>query len=122
MSNNVAPVSTPLSRVMMPNGGWKHITPQIISMILTTAINFFRTDLVFEAKDVSTRFLCGAGTMDPLCTGININIINLIGRCCNNEMLHYLNVQAETIIRSFPSLMLSDGTYSFVPHQEAPSF
>ena len=51
-SHGVTP-STPLYRVMTLVGRWKNITLTMTLKTLKTAVDFYRPNLVFEAKDVS---------------------------------------------------------------------
>ena len=112
------PSSTPLYRVMTPVGSRKKITSTMISKTLKTAIGFYGPNLGFKAKDVSARSLRTSGAMELLWSGLDINIIKLIGRWCSNEMLRYLHVQEGPLMTSFSRIMLTHGNYSFLPHQE----
>ena len=80
------------------------------------------THLWFTYKDVSARSLWAAGAMALLCSGVYNNIISLIGRCRSDEMLRYLHVQAEPIMRKFSKLMISHGNYNLLPHNEVPIY
>ena len=60
--------------------------------------------------------------MALLYTGVNNNTINMIGHWNSNEMIQYLNIQAETTARNFLYLMIDHVTYYFIPHHEAPCF
>ena len=53
-----------------------------------------------------------------LCPDVDSNIIKLIGCWRRDEMLRYLHVQAESLIRNFYQLMVTHGNYSFLLHQE----
>ena len=90
----------------------------MISNTLKTAVGFFRTNLGFEAKDVSACSLHAAGTMDLLLSVVDRNIIKLFGRWRINKILGYLHVQSELLMRNFSRLMLTHGRYSFLPQQE----
>ena len=94
----------------------------MISKTLKTAIKLFFQELHSKAKDVSGPPIRATGTMVLICTGMNRNIINIFGLCQRDEMLRYLHVQAEPVMRNFSSLVLSHGKYSFLPHHEAPCF
>ena len=50
--------------------------------------------------------------MALLCSGVDKDIINLIGRWRSDEMMRYLHVQAEPIMRNFSKLMISNGNYN----------
>ena len=49
LCKNTAPLSTPLSQVMMPNGMWKNITPTMIYITLKTTVKFFILELGFDS-------------------------------------------------------------------------
>ena len=81
---NKAPPSAPLSRIITPIGRWKNIMPTIIYKTLKTDVIFCGPNLAFKSKDVSNRSLCAAGAMAIICSGIESDIIKMIGRCCIN--------------------------------------
>ena len=112
-----APPSTPIARVMNPEGRWRKITPNMISKTLKTTVGFCRPNLGFEAKDVYSCYLHAAGDMALLYSGVDSNITNLIGRWRSNNILKYLHVQAEPLMINFLWLMLTHGNYSFLKHQ-----
>ena len=80
------------------------------------------THMGFTYKDVSARSLWAAGTMALLYSGVDNDIISLIGRWRSDEILRYLHVQAEPIRRKFSKLMISHGNYNLLPHNEVPIY
>jgi hypothetical protein len=58
--------------------------------------------------------------MALLCSDIDTNIIWLIGRWRSDEMLWYLHVQAEPLMREFASRMLHRGDFCLIPNQQVP--
>ena len=60
--------------------------------------------------------------MALLCSGIDHYIISLIGRWRSDEMMRYLHVQAEPIMRNFSKLMISRGNYKLLPHTDVPLY
>ena len=68
------------------------------------------THLGFTYKDVSTRSLRAAGAMALLYSGVDNDIISLIGRWRSDNMLRYLHVQSEPIMRKYSKLMISHGS------------
>jgi hypothetical protein len=60
--------------------------------------------------------------MALLCAHIDSDIIRLLGRWRSDEMLRYLHVQAEPIMRDFACRMLSGGTFTLLPNQDVPLF
>ena len=80
------------------------------------------THLGFTYKDVTARSLWAAGVMALLCSGVDTDIISLIGRWRSDEMLRYLHVQAEPIMNNYSKLMIRHGNYNLVPHNEVPIY
>ena len=78
------------------------------------------TNLGFTYKDVSVRSLQAAGAMVLLCSGVDTD--SLIGRWRSDEMLRYLYVQAEPIMRNYSKLMVSHGNYNLLLHNEVPIY
>ena len=58
--------------------------------------------------------------MALLCSGINKDIIRLIGRWRSDEMLRYLHLQAEPLMQGFSKQMVTHGNYSMLPGQHVP--
>ena len=94
----------------------------ITAHIKATVKLFAGTHLGFMHKDLSARSLQTAGAMARLCSGVDNDIISLIGRWRSDEMLRYLHVQAEPIMRNFSKLMISHGNYNLLPHNEVPIY
>jgi hypothetical protein len=55
------------------------------------------------------------GAMALLCTKVDTNLIRLISRWRSDEMLQYLHVQAEPVMRQF-------GSFTMHPGQDVPMF
>ena len=83
---------------------------------------FVGTHLGFTHQDVSARSLQAADAMEILCSGVDNDIISLIGRLRSDDMLRYLHVQAEPIMSNFSKLMISHGNYNLLPHNEVPIY
>jgi hypothetical protein len=58
--------------------------------------------------------------MALLCAHVDTDIIRLLGRWRSDEMLRYLHVQAEPVMRDFSRRMLSGGTFTLLPNQDVP--
>ena len=58
--------------------------------------------------------------MALLCSGIDTDIIRLIGRWRSDKMLRYLHLQAEPLMRGFFKRMVTHGNYSMLPGQRVP--
>ena len=96
--------------------------PKIMSHLKTTVKLFAGTPLVFTHHDVSARSLRAAGAMALLCSGVEKDIISLIGRWRSGEMMRYLHVQAEPIMRNFSKLVISHVNYNLLPHTDVPLY
>ena len=93
----------------MPKGSWKHVTPTMITKVLKGAVSLSGENLGFLPRDVSAWSLQAAGAMALLCYGINTDIIQLIGRWRSDEMIRYLHLQVEPLMRGFSKLMVTHG-------------
>ena len=60
--------------------------------------------------------------MALLCSGVDHDIISLIGGWRSDEMMRYLHVQAEPIMRNFSKLMISHSNYNLLPHTDVPLY
>ena len=99
------------------------MTPTIITAHLKATLKLLAvTHLGFTYKDVSTRSLQAAGAMALLCSGVDTDIISLIGRCRSDKMMRYLHVKAEPIMRIYSKLMINHGNYNLLPHNEVPIY
>ena len=76
----------------------------------------------FSHRDISARSLRASGAMALLCASVDTDIIRLIGRWRSDEMLRYLHVQAEPVMRDFSARMLQHGTFTLLPNREVPMF
>ena len=94
----------------------------ITSHVKATVKLLAGTHLGFTYKDVSTRSLWAAGTMELLFSGVETDIISLIERWRSDEMLQYLRVQAVPIMRNYSKLMIRHGNYNLLLHNEVPIY
>ena len=90
----------------------------ITAHLMATVKLLAGTHLGFMYKYVSAQSFRAAGAMALLCSGVDTDIINLIGRWRSDKMLPYLHVQAETIMRNYSKIMISHGNYNLLPHNE----
>ena len=118
-----APVNTPLDQFKSPRGHWLNVTPPKITAHLKATVKLFAgTHLGFTHHDVSARSLRTAGAMALLCSGVDHDIINLIGRWRSDGMMRYLHVQAQPIMSNFSKLIISHGNYNLLPHTDVPLY
>ena len=96
--------------------------PKITSHLKATVKLFAGTHLGFTHHDVSARSLRAAGSMALLCSGVDHDIISLIGCWRSNEMMRYIHMQDETIMRNFSKLMISHVNYNLLPHTDVPLY
>ena len=76
-----ATTDTPLARFKMHRGRWTNVSPTIITAYLKATVKLLAGTLLgFKHKDVSARSLRAAGAMALLCSGVDTDIISLIGR------------------------------------------
>jgi hypothetical protein len=116
-----APPETPLAP-FFAGSRFKPIKPSNISDNLRTAVSVLGTTYGFTRSDISARSLRVSGAMALLCGSVDTNIICLIRCWPSDEMLRYLHVQAEPVMRCHSTLMLSGGEYTLHPNCEVPMF
>ena len=114
-----APGHAPLGRVFTATGVQK-VTPTLITKTLRDAVCFLGADLGFLASEVSARSLRAAGATALLVANVDPDVIRLLGRWRSDEMLRYLHLSAEPVMRLFARQMLQ-AEYTLVPHQLVPS-
>ena len=98
---------------------WGCVTPSDISDALRGAVRHLGPTLGFLPSDVSARSLRAAGAMALLCSGVDTDMIKLIGRWRSDEMLRYLHVQARPVMQGFARQMLLAGDYTLHPNRAA---
>ena len=117
-----APYETPLAAYFMPGNVLTTISPTDITTMLRTATAALGPALGFLATDISARSLRAGGAMALLCAHVDSDTIRLIGRWRSDEMLRYLHVQAEPIMRDFAQRMLLGGSFTLLPSQDVPMY
>jgi hypothetical protein len=58
--------------------------------------------------------------MALLCAHVDSDVIRLLGRWRSDEMLCYLHVQAEPVMRDFSRRMLAGDSFTLLPNQDVP--
>jgi hypothetical protein len=111
--------NTPLASYFL-HQKWNHVPPQDISTTLRLAVAILGPALGFLPQDISARSLRAAGAMALLCAHVDTDLIRLIGRWRSDEMLRYLHVQAEPVMRNFAAQMLMHGSFVLHPGQDVP--
>ena len=83
-----APADIPLARFKTPRGRWINVTPTMITAHIKATVKLLAgTHLGLTHKDVSARSLWEAGAMALLCSGVDTNIISLIGLWNSSSLL-----------------------------------
>ena len=98
---------------------WLPVRPANITDTLRLALLALGPDTIgCLPSDVSARSLRASGAMALLCAQVDSDIIRLLGRWRSDEMLRYLHVQAEPVMRHFAQHMVTRG--DFVLHPNPP--
>jgi hypothetical protein len=117
-----APATTPLATYYLSPVPTP-IRPADITATLRCSTAIIGPTVGFLPSDVSARrSLRAAGAMAPLCAHVDTDVIRLLGRWRSDEILRYLHVQAEPIMRDFARRMLSGGSFTLLPNQYVPLF
>ena len=112
-----APPTQPLASFLDPvTVRLTRLRPADLTATLRLAVTILGATYNFVPTDVSARSLRAAGAMALLCANVDSDRIRLIGRWRSDEMLRYLHVQAEPVMRDFSSRMLHGGAYAFLPN------
>jgi hypothetical protein len=116
-----APTTAPLASYYS-NGRWKTVTPGDITSTLRVAVDILGPALGFLSSDISARSLRASGAMALLCAQVDTDVIRLLGRWRSDEMLRYLHIQAEPVMRDFAARMLLNGNFVLTPNQDVPCY
>ena len=119
--NNVLQI-TPLAMSCKDNGSTFKLKPANITEFLKQSVTFLGPKLGFLASDISARSLRDTGANSLLCSGVDPDVVRLLGRCRSDEMLRCLHTSAEPLTRTFVSQMLSGGAFMLMQNQDCPSF
>ncbi len=116
-----APMNTPLATAYHLNRPVA-ILPSDITQALRLAVTILGPSLGFLPSDVSARCLRAAGATALLCADVDSCHIQLLGRWRSDEMLRYLHLQAQPLMKDFSHKMLHGGAYNLLPNQLVPSY
>jgi len=115
-----APATTPLATYYDNHNRPRPVKPADITESLRASTAILGPSVGFLPKDISARSLRAAGAMALLCAQVDKDVIRLLGRWRSDEMLRYLHVQAEPVMRHFAQRMLSGGAFTLLPNQDVP--
>lgn len=117
---NNAPLNTPLATYYQ-RSRWCKVSPADITEALRfSVISLGPANLGFNPVDISARCLRAAGAMALLCAHVDTDMIRLLGRWRSDEMLRYLHLQAEPVMRNYSAMMLQGGHFVLNPNQDVP--
>jgi hypothetical protein len=74
----------------------------------------------FLPNDITAKSLRAGGAMALLLAQVDTDVIRLIGRWRSDEMLRYLHLQAQPVMKNFARRMLQGGVYTLLPGQDVP--
>jgi hypothetical protein len=117
-----APAQVPLASYYTTNNATQPslVKPAHITAVLRASTAIIGPSVGFLPSDISARSLRAAGAMALLCAHVDTDVIRLLGRWRSDEMLRYLHVQAEPVMRDFSRRMLSGGSFTLLPNQDVP--
>jgi len=98
------------------------ILPSHITQVLRAAVTIIGPSLGFLPADVSARCLRAAGATALSCAEVDSCHISLLGRWHSDQMLRYLHLQAQPLMREFSKQMLAGGQFTLLPNQLVPSY
>jgi hypothetical protein len=106
---------TPLYVYHYPDRTCKHVSPTNINNALRHSAKDIQHLTGIEPSLLSARSLRPGGATALLCTGIDTDVIQLLGRWKSDAMLRYLRVAALAHTSNLSQQMLTAGTYTFAP-------
>ncbi len=118
---NNAPMNTPLATAYHLNRPVAILSADI-TQALRLAVTILGPSLGFLPSDVSARCLRAAGATALLCADVDSCHIQLLGRWRSDEMLRYLHLQAQPLMKDFSRKMLHGSTFNLLPKQLVLSY
>jgi hypothetical protein len=115
------PAHTPIATYLQAN---RHqpVTAADITSMLRVACMAVGTPVGIVPSDISARSLRAGGAMALLCACIDDNIIQLCGRWNSNNMLRYLHLQAQPLMRDFAQKTLAGENCTFITGPNVPMY
>jgi hypothetical protein len=115
-----AAATTPLASYYT-QGCWRKVSPSDITAALRVAV------VILGPAWDSSLLIFRLAPCEPLglwlyclCAQVDSDVIRLLGRWRFDEMLCYLHIQAEPVMRDFASHMLTHGNFVLTPNQDVP--
>lgn len=123
LRNHNATPMTPLASVWNTRtNSFQPISATDITSALRLSCTLLGPQFGFSPSDISARSLRASGAMALLCAHVDTDVIRLLGRWRSDEMLRYLHVQAEPVMRDFSSRMLLNGSFTLHPNESVPLY
>ena len=104
-----APCTTPIHAYWDPSGTMKHVSSQSVTSLLRRSAALLR-DGTCPSHALTSRALRATGASALLLTGVDTNLIRLIGRWQSDAMLRYLHVQTSPLRHHLAQRMLTPNT------------
>lgn len=114
------PPTAPLTSYVAAGGRCCGVTSADITEALKLATRTMGSSLGFLEGDITAQSLRAAGAMALLCAHVDGDTIRLLGRWQSDEMLCYLHLQAEPVMRRFSQRMLTHGSFTLHPNSAVP--
>ena len=115
-----APPHTPLAMYYNHDTSLASVTSANITMALRNGARHVGPVLGFNPGDVSARSLRAGGAMSLMYSGVDSDVIQLMGRWRSDEMMKYLHIQAAPVMRNFAKRMYNAGSFSLIPNPQSP--
>jgi hypothetical protein len=113
------PADTPLCTYFQDDQA-SYVTPTDIATTLRASVRALGSAIGCHHSEFSACSQWAAGAMALLCAHVDSGTIRLLGRWHSDEMLRYLTVQAQPIMRDFATRMLQGGQYTLLPNAQVP--
>ena len=111
----------PLASYYHPTShAFRRITPQELTTTLRLAVTILGPTYGFLPENGSARSLRASGAMALFCAEVDPDRIRLLGRWRSDEMMRYLHVQAEPVMRDFATRMIRGGNFTLLPNRDVP--
>lgn len=106
---------TPIYAYYDDGGLYQFIGPSAITRALRASAKALQPTTGINPAFISARSLRPGGATALLCSGVDKDVIQLLGRWKSDAMLRYLRVDAHANNHNFAQRMLAAGHYTFTP-------
>ena len=108
--------------IYFENGAWHDVKSSGITSALKGEVKYLGPTIGYLPKYFSTRSLQAVSAMILLDASIDGSIIRLLIRWRSDDMLWYLHLLSETLVRNFSRLMVQRATYNLHSNHEVLRF